>query len=78
MDYDYSDYPEYYDSSDVALLKIAVDLYPWPIETWLDEWAALSIYFRDIAPLDQLIEKIELGSETPNSLRGLKNFRRKN
>lgn len=57
-----------------AVIDIAKNSYPWDIEHPLDELCALYEYFTNIAPVDRLIEEVEIGLKKPNSLNGLKNF----
>ncbi len=58
------------------VLEIAISCYPWEIEHHLDELCALYEYFVNIAPVDRMIEEVELGIKKPSSLHdlSLKNF----
>lgn len=56
----------------IAVLDLAIFYYGWEIENWLDAQCALYNYHEKIAPMDRLVELVEIGKINPNSILNLK------
>jgi hypothetical protein len=54
-----------------VILDIAKEYYDWQFSHPIDVLCALYEYFTYIAPVDKIIEEIELGLREAKSLRGL-------